>query len=77
MLNVDFLKHFTVRTSFGGTVDNYEYHNFNPTPYENAEGNTNGNSYTEGSGYNSNYTWQNTVKYHQTFGKHNVKVLVR
>jgi len=37
---------------------------------------TNGNNYSEGSGYNSNYTWQNTLQYGQQFGKHNVKVLV-
>lgn len=73
---VDFLKHFTARTSFGGSVDNFEYYFFNGDPYNNAEGNTNGNSFTEGAGYRSNYTWQNTVQYKQTFGKHDLKLLV-
>ena len=36
---VDFLKHLTVRTSFGGTIDNYYYNNFGFTAYENAENN--------------------------------------
>lgn len=73
---VDFLKHFTARTSFGGGVDNFEYYFFNGDAYNNAEGNTNGNSFTEGAGYRSNYTWQNTIQYHQTFGKHDVKLLI-
>ena len=74
--DVDFLKHFTIHTSFGGTVDNYYSYNFSPTPYENAEGNAATNGYTETSGYNSNYTWQNTLTYNQQFGKHSIKVLV-
>ena len=72
----DFLKHFTARTQFGGSIDNYEYHRFSPDFYENAEGNTGGNGYVEGAQYQSNYTWQNTLKYNQTFGKHSVNVLV-
>ncbi|MDB5132396.1 MAG: SusC/RagA family TonB-linked outer membrane protein [Mucilaginibacter sp.] len=73
---VDFLKHFTLHTSIGGTIDNYYYHNFGADAYENAEGNTGGNSYTEGAGYNSNYTWQNTLKYGQILGKHSINLLV-
>jgi len=74
--DIDFLKYLTYHTSIGGTIDNYYYHNFNPDAYENAEGNTNGNSYYEGAGYNSSYTWQNTLTYAQQIGKHNIKVLV-
>ena len=72
----DILKHLTVRTQFGGTFDNYYNRYFGYTAYENAEGNTNANSYTEGGGYNSSYTWTNTLRYDQTFGKHNVKLLL-
>lgn len=72
---VDLLKHLTVRTSFGGTVDNYYYYNFNYTAYENAEGNTAANSFSEGAGYNSQWDWVNTLTYSNSFGKHNVKVL--
>jgi len=74
--DVDFLKHFTIHTSFGGTVNNIYNHNFSPDAYENAEGNTNGNNYQEVAQYNSNYTWQNTLTYNQQFGKHNIKILV-
>jgi TonB-linked SusC/RagA family outer membrane protein len=73
---VDFLKHFTVRTSIGGTVDNYYYYYFNYTQYENAENNTNPNTFGEGGGYNSQLTWTNTLTYKQTFGKHDVTFLL-
>jgi len=72
---VDLLKHFTARTSFGGTVENYYYYSFSPTPYNNAEGNTNANAFTEGSGYNSLWQWTNTLTYSNVFGLHNIKVI--
>lgn len=73
---VDILKHFTVRTSFGGGFDNYYYYNFNYTAYENAEGNTAANSFTEGAGYNSSWTWTNTLSYTNAFGKHSVRGVI-
>ena len=73
---VDLLKHFTARTSFGGVVDNNYYYNFNFVGYENAEGNTGANSFSEGSSYNSNWTFTNTLTYNNSFGNHNVKLLL-
>ncbi len=73
---VDFLKHFTFRTSFGGTIDNNYYYNFNYVGYENAEGNTGVNSFSEGAGINTQWTWTNTVAYSNIFGKHSVKGLL-
>jgi len=72
---VDFLHHFTARTQFGGNADNYYYWYFNPTPYNNAEGSTAANSYGQGSGYNSSWTWTNTINFNDVFGKHSVKVV--
>jgi TonB-linked SusC/RagA family outer membrane protein len=72
---VDFLKHFTARTSFGGVMDNNYSYNFNYVGYENAEGNTGSNSFGEGAGYNTSWTYTNTLTYGNTFGNHNVKVL--
>ncbi|HKB43535.1 MAG TPA: SusC/RagA family TonB-linked outer membrane protein, partial [Chitinophagaceae bacterium] len=72
---VDFLKHFTARTSFGGVMDNNYYYNFNYVGYENAEGNSGLNSFGEGAGYNTSWTYTNTLTYGNTFGNHNVKVL--
>ncbi|MXV50875.1 SusC/RagA family TonB-linked outer membrane protein [Pedobacter sp. HMF7647] len=72
----DFLKHLTARTSFGGTIDNYTYNNIGYTAYENAENNTNPNGFTENYGYNSSWTWTNTLRYNQVFNKHNVTALI-
>jgi len=73
---VDFLRHFTVRTNFGGSVNNYYYYNYSPLIYENAEGRGTGNTFNEGAGYNSSSTWNNTLTYNNTFGKHTLKALV-
>ncbi len=73
---VDFLKNFTARTSFGGTIDNYYYSSFGYTAYENAENNKNPNSFQENFGYNSSWTWTNTLAYNNVFGDHSVKALV-
>ncbi|MBS1606319.1 MAG: TonB-dependent receptor [Bacteroidetes bacterium] len=71
---VDFLQHFTARTSFGGTVDNGYYYQYTYHTYENAE-NNGSNGFAEGAYYNSSWTWTNTLTYSNTFGKHNLKVL--
>jgi len=73
---VDFLKHFTVRSSFGGVVDNSYSYNFNYVGYENAEGNTGANSFGENASYSTDWTFTNTLTYNNSFGNHNVKVLV-
>ncbi len=73
---VDFLRHLTIRTSIGGAFDNYYYYYFNPTAYENAENNANPNTFGEGAGYNSSLTWTNTLKYSNTFGQHNIQLLL-
>lgn len=71
---VDFLQHFTARTSFGGTVDNGYYYGYGFHRYQDAENNTS-NSFGENAYFNSQWTWTNTVAYNNTFGKHGVKVL--
>lgn len=73
---VDFLKHFTARTSFGGNFDNYYYYFFTYTAYENAEGSTSANGFTEGAGYNSLWQWTNTLSYTNVFGNHSLKALI-
>jgi TonB-linked SusC/RagA family outer membrane protein len=73
---VDLLKHITVRTSFGGNIENYYNTAFSYTAYENTENNTNPNTFSETSGYNSSWTWTNTAKYNNTWGDHNLQVLV-
>ncbi len=73
---VDLLKHFTARTSFGGVMDNNYYYYFNYVGYENAEGNTGSNSFHEGANYNTTWTFNNTLNYTNTFGQHSLKVLL-
>lgn len=75
-VEVDFLKNFTVRSSFGGTLNNFYRNFFTYTAYENAENSQNPNSYIENYGYNNSYNFTNTLKYNNTFGKHNLNVLV-
>jgi TonB-dependent starch-binding outer membrane protein SusC len=72
---VDILKHFTLRTSFGGQVQNnystaYTFHT-----YEDAE-NNGSNGFTENSNYGSFWDWVNTLTYSNTWGKHSLKAFV-
>ncbi|MDJ1484746.1 TonB-dependent receptor [Cytophagaceae bacterium YF14B1] len=73
---VDLFNHFTARTSFGGELYNWNSRSFSFPEYENAENNT-ANSYTEQNGSGFNWTWTNTVNYHQNFNQiHDIKVVV-
>ncbi|MFI5161014.1 MAG: SusC/RagA family TonB-linked outer membrane protein [Sphingobacteriales bacterium] len=69
---LDFLKHFTVRSSIGGRIYNYSYANITNNPYWSGEGHSNQNGFNEGSGFGSQYNWTNTISYKESFGKHNV-----
>ena len=73
--DVDFLRHFTFHTQFGGILNNNYSWNFNYVGYENAEGNTGNNSFSENSSYNSSWTYTNTLTYANTFGNHSIRVL--
>src|SRR5450432_1250853 len=72
---VDFLKHLTLRTSAGGTFDNYYSNGFATTPYENAENNKAANLYTETYGQNSSRIWTNTLNYSNKIDKHSFTIL--
>lgn len=73
---VDFLKHFTARTSFGGTIDNQYYLSFSFNQYNEKQGHNGENAFSENALYNMNYIWTNTLNYSNTFGKHTVKLMV-
>ena len=71
----DFLKHFTFRTSFGGEIFAASVNSFTYPEYENVE-NDKVNSFTAGSSNGWNYTWTNTLSYHQNFNnRHDIKVV--
>jgi len=72
---IDFAKHFTAKTVFGGNLDNYYgfYHNYRS--YENAE-NGSSNGYGEYAGYNNNWNFTNTLNYSNVFKQnHSVKLM--
>src|SRR5579863_8924064 len=73
--DVNFLKHFTLHTSAGGTFDNYYFNGFASTPYENAENNHAANLYTETYGQNSSLIWTNTLNYSNQIDKHSFTIL--
>ncbi|MBD1394421.1 TonB-dependent receptor [Mucilaginibacter sp. ZB1P21] len=71
----DFLKHFTARTAFSGTVNNFSNYTINYRPYDSGEGHGGTESFSENAGYYNNYNWSNTVVYNQIIGKHSINVL--
>ncbi|WP_143822366.1 SusC/RagA family TonB-linked outer membrane protein [Mucilaginibacter pedocola] len=70
----DVLKQLTLRSQFGGEYFSGNNHSFTYPQYENSE---NGilNTYYENSYSGYNYTWTNTARYHQVFGKHDIAFL--
>ncbi len=72
---VDFLNHFTARTSFGGSTTNAYNVNFTPINYTDATSYASPNSLGESSNYDLYEIWTNTLKYDNTFGKHKLTVL--
>ncbi|MEJ7766940.1 MAG: TonB-dependent receptor [Chitinophagaceae bacterium] len=73
---LDFLQHFTARTSLGGTVGNGYTQNFNFTAYNDKQGFNNPNSYNENASYNGTSIWTNTLTYKNVLGKHSVNALI-
>jgi TonB-linked SusC/RagA family outer membrane protein len=71
---VDFLRHLTARTSFGGNIDNYYYYFYGFHRYQDAENNTS-NSFSENAGYNRSWTWTNTLAYNNIIGNHDIRIL--
>jgi TonB-dependent starch-binding outer membrane protein SusC len=72
---VDFLKHFTIRTSIGGTVINNYSYAYTYHQYENAE-NNGSNGFQENASYANYWDWINTLTYSNTWGKHTLKAFV-
>ncbi|GAB3959970.1 TonB-dependent receptor [Spirosoma harenae] len=73
-LEVDFLKHFTARTSFGGSYGTNDYTNYPTIEYEGSENNRNP-TLAVGFFKNQSWTWTNQISYKNTFGDHNLQVL--
>jgi len=73
-MEVDPIKHLTLRTSFGGSLDNYNYLLLTPRTYENAE-NTSSTTLQEAMSTGMNYTWTNMATYQNKFGDHSLRVV--
>ncbi|GAA4311449.1 TonB-dependent receptor [Mucilaginibacter gynuensis] len=71
----DIIKGLTLRTSFGGETSSGNSHYFTYPSYENVE-NQSRNGYNEDSYSNYVYNWTNTLSYHKTIDKHDIKILV-
>ncbi len=74
-LEIDFLKNFYARTSFGGSYSNYYQQNFTYNPYWRSNGGGNVTTLSENPGFYSTMQWTNTLTYRNTFGKHTVAVM--
>lgn len=73
-MEMDLVEHFTVRTTFGGSINSGTDRSFSYPTYENAENTTN-NSFSANSWYGQNWTWTNTLNYQDSFQDiHNIEV---
>jgi TonB-linked SusC/RagA family outer membrane protein len=71
---IDILKHFTVRTSFGGTKGNENEYHYPYIEYEIGEPQRN-ITYSEWFARSSSWTWTNQLSYKNNFGKHTIAAL--
>jgi len=72
---VDFLKHFTARSSFGGGNYTGNTYSYPYIEYENSE-NTRNITYSEGYAKSTEWTWTNLLTYKNNIGLHDLSVLV-
>lgn len=73
---VDFLKHFTARSSLGIDYSSYNFSNFYPLTYENYLTQPQEAVLDVGNSYSTGLTWTNTLTYNQTFAEtHNISGL--
>jgi TonB-dependent starch-binding outer membrane protein SusC len=71
---LDFLKHFNLRSSYGGTFNFNNAYGYTYGPYDTTVGL---NQFTELTGYAWSWTWTNTLTFSDIFaGKHHLKVLI-
>jgi len=73
-VEVDFLKHFTLRTSLGGSITNKYGVDFTSNHYYDNQDYAGMNSFMESSGYDLYTIWNNTINYSNTMGKHKLAV---
>jgi TonB-linked SusC/RagA family outer membrane protein len=72
---IDFLKHFTARSSFGGNINTSNTYSYPFIEYEHVENNAN-TTYSENFIRNNNWIWTNQLSYKNSFKKHSVAGLI-
>jgi TonB-linked SusC/RagA family outer membrane protein len=72
---IDLFKHFTLRSSFGGTINTNNSYSYPFYEYENQENSPN-LSYNERFVKNNLWIWTNQLSYKNNFGKHSVSAVV-
>lgn len=72
---VDFARHFTVRTSFGGIINTANNYSYPFIEYEHVENNAN-TTYNESFVRNNQWIWTNQLSYKNSFGKHDLAALI-
>jgi TonB-dependent starch-binding outer membrane protein SusC len=73
-IEIDPIKHLTLRSSFGGEVDATHALQLTQATYENAE-NTGSNTIAEASSFNLNYTFTNSLRYSNKFGNNSISFI--
>ncbi len=72
---VDIIKGLTARTSFGVRYENWNSFSASYPNPEHSEGSIINNSMSENYGFNTDWTWTNTLNYKKTIDKHNIGLL--
>ena len=69
--DVKIIEGLNIRTSFGGSMNNWYTKNWTGKTYEDSE-NTATSSYGEQAGYGGEWTWTNTLTFARQLGDHNI-----
>jgi len=73
---LDFLKSFTIRTSFGTDISTINSRTFEYPEYENAENNVS-STHSRSASFNKNFIWTNILTFKKTFAKvHALNLLI-
>lgn len=75
-VEVEPIKNLILRSTLGLNFNSNYVQAFRPITYWNKQGYTNPNSYSESSGYSSEWIWTNTLHYQKQFGENNIKLLL-
>jgi TonB-dependent starch-binding outer membrane protein SusC len=74
-IEYDVIPGLTLRSSIGGSYNNYATRGYTRWQYENSENNS-AFGFQQNSGYQFSYTFTNTASYRKTFGDHGLELLL-